>query len=285
MDRIETLRIDARAADGQVVAARLHRGAEPSRLVLVAGAYAVPRRFYDRFAGYLAEKGLAAVTVDYRHLGESRSGSLRGVEARATDWIRDLDAAVSAAREHHPDLPLSVAAHSFGGQVTPLLDCAGQVESMVTVGTMFAHPRHWSGVDRLRMELVFRVAIPGLSRALGYLPGWSGIGEDVPPHIARDWARWCRSRDYLLDHVDGARERYAAFDVPVHAWAVTDDTYAPLPGVQAFAGHLPRATVRTLSPDEIGLTRLGHFGPLRPAARTLWDWILDDLEPGRRQVA
>lgn len=50
----------------------------PRAAVLIAPAMAVPASFYSGFAGFLAEQGAAALTIDYRGIGRSRRGSLRG---------------------------------------------------------------------------------------------------------------------------------------------------------------------------------------------------------------
>jgi len=153
------------------------------------------------------------------------------------------------------------------------------------VGTQFAHPSHWQGADRWRMAWIFRAAIPALTSLTGTLPGWSGIGEDVPGGVAADWARWCRSRRYLLDHVDGAPQAFAAFRAPVDALAIDDDDYAPLTGVEVYASHLPGARVEAITPAELGLSTLGHFGPFRPDAHALWDRMIDALTEPARHVA
>ena len=297
-----TTSMGARAADGAVVSARLFAPEQPAgatHLVLLAGAFAVRQRYYARFARDLVERGLAVVTVDYRGVGESRhsmppgsgrrarSGKapMRQHPARATDWVLDLDAAVHAARHHIPDAPLVVVGHSFGGQVLPLMAHADEISRVVTVGTQFAHPSLWQGWERVRMETILRAAIPGLVATAGYLPGWSGIGEDVPGRVAADWARWCRSRRYLLDHVDGAEQAFSAFTAPVEAIAVTDDDYAPPAGVELYASFLPNSEVSRIAPEDLGLSTLGHFGPFRPDARVLWEQVAAALVDGAREVA
>lgn len=270
--------------DGQTVITRLFRGPAPRSLVLVAGAFAVRQRFYSRYAEDLASRGHAVLTVDYRGLGESRPARLRGCGASALDWLRDLEAAVATARRELPDLPLSVVAHSFGGQVLPLSAFADQITRTITIGTQFVRPEVWRGAARLRMAATFGLLIPVVSRVYGYLPGWTGIGEDTPGVAAREWARWCRSPRYLLDHVPGAEAAYAAFRSPVTAVAITDDDYAPLAGVRTYAAALPDATVEIVAPADVGLDELGHFGPFRPSARALWDRMADALEPAEASL-
>ena len=67
------------ATDGYPLAATLFlpRGAK-RHAVLINSATAVPRKFYRGFAGYLAKRGCAVLTYDYRGTGDSRPQSLTG---------------------------------------------------------------------------------------------------------------------------------------------------------------------------------------------------------------
>lgn len=274
----ETTTMGVRAEDGENVIAHLYANKAPRQLVVIAGAFAVKQSYYARFAHHLADLGLAVVSVDYRGIGRSRPADLRQMKAGAMDWVADLDAAVEGARVHYPDLPLTVVAHSFGGQVLPLTRFAGEVTTTVALGTQFAHPTMWTGRDRLRMELIFRALIPAFTSVYGYLPSWSGIGEDTPAAVSREWARWCRSPGYLLEHVPEAVEAYGAFTSPVEAWAIADDDYAPHEGVRRYAQALPHAEVVAVKADDFGLETLGHFGPFRPSAERLWTRVAQRLE-------
>jgi hypothetical protein len=67
------------AADGYLLGATLFlpRGAK-RHAVLINSATAAPRKIYRGFAGYLARRGYAALTYDYRGIGDSRQKSLVG---------------------------------------------------------------------------------------------------------------------------------------------------------------------------------------------------------------
>ncbi|MEO8136024.1 MAG: hypothetical protein ABI831_18865, partial [Betaproteobacteria bacterium] len=53
-------------------------GAQPKSLAVVACGGGIPARMYQAMARYLAGKGTIILTFDYRGIGESRNGSLRG---------------------------------------------------------------------------------------------------------------------------------------------------------------------------------------------------------------
>ena len=84
------------ATDGYPLAATLFlpRGAK-RHAVLINSATAVPRKLYRGFAGYLAKRGCAVLTYDYRGTGDSRQQALTGYDqpkslvgfkASMSDW-------------------------------------------------------------------------------------------------------------------------------------------------------------------------------------------------------
>jgi predicted alpha/beta hydrolase len=104
------------ATDGYPLAATLFlpRGAK-RHVVLINSATAVPRRLYRGFAGYLAKRGCAVLTYDYRGIGDSRQQaltgynrkkSLVGFKASMSDWAaQDIAATVAWMRERYKALP------------------------------------------------------------------------------------------------------------------------------------------------------------------------------------
>ena len=124
------------ATDGYPLAATLFlpRGAK-RHAVLINSATAVPRKLYRGFAGYLAQRGCAVLTYDYRGTGDSRPQartgykpkSLVGFKASMSDWAAlDITAAVSWMRERYKALPFAYVGHSFGGQAFGLLRGAAE---------------------------------------------------------------------------------------------------------------------------------------------------------------
>ena len=88
--------------------------------VLINSATAVPRKLYRGFAGYLARRGCAVLTYDYRGTGDSRQQaltgynqpkSLVGFKASMSDWAaQDIAAAVAWMRERYKACPLPMSA-------------------------------------------------------------------------------------------------------------------------------------------------------------------------------
>jgi len=137
----------------------------------------------------------------------------------------------------------------------------------------FGYIGHWPATGRARLGLVWNVLVPSFAATLGYVPRWSGIGEDLPGGVAREWARWCTSPGYLLDHVEGARERFARFTAPTLFYSFTDDDYAPRAAVEHYLATLSGAEQihRRFAPADLEMDAIGHFGFFRPNAEPkLW---------------
>ncbi len=276
------------AKDGYVVAATLFAPKGPARgVVLLASAIGVKRRFYARFATYLAEGGLATLTLDYRGIGDSRPASLRGFETTLHDWAElDLAAAATELHARFPDLPLLWVGHSVGGQLMGFVPEA-KVHAAMFVASQSGYFGHWNGLGFALMATLWHAAIPGIVPLAGYLPSRVlGLGEDLPAGVATEWARWGRDPDYLLLH---ARERHGGafltYEGPLRSLTIADDAYAPARAVRALVDCYPFAAreVVRVRPRDVGVTKIGHFGFFAPRfRRTLWSdaraWLSSKLD-------
>lgn len=270
------------ASDGYDLGARVY---EPTGSALftavVHGATATPQGYYRAFAEDWARHGARVITYDYRGIGASRPESLRGFEARISDWARlDATRVLAFARAAY-DGPLVMVGHSFGGQLIGLIDEAREVDAAVLIGAQLGYYGHWPLLQRVRLGLLWHIALPTLTSAFGYLPGRVGLGVDLPAGVADEWGRWCRSPGYLLDHEPGASGRFAAFDRPTLLYSFTDDEFAPAGAVDALVRQLSGAPLqhRRLDPAEVGADEIGHFGFFREhTGQRLWHEGLDFVE-------
>ncbi|MDJ0907865.1 MAG: alpha/beta fold hydrolase [Woeseiaceae bacterium] len=271
------------ARDGFKLSATLYRG-EPSNgnAVIISSATAVPRRFYRHFAAALAERGYSVITYDYRGIGDSRPATLRGFDARTSDWaLLDMAGVVDWVREHLQPKRLYKIGHSVGGQVAGLLDNSADVDGMVTLSAQSGYWLLQGGEQKLVAGLHVHVTLPILSHLFGYMP-WSKFSsaEDLPKGAALQWSRWCRDPKYLLGDTSLPLERYESFTAPVLAYSIDDDKWGTARSVDAMMSIYPNLERRHIDPDDHALESLGHFGYFRPHADRLWEdamhW-LDEL--------
>jgi predicted alpha/beta hydrolase len=289
------------ADDGRHLAATwTEPPAGPARAVaVVSSAAGVPRGYYRGFAEWMAGRGYAVLTYDYRGIAGSRRGrSRRDWQAeRATmrDWaVLDMSAALAAAQARRAahGLPLLLVGHSFGGNAIGFARGVEQADALLTVASQVGEPRLYPGVHRLAANVFFRAWVPALVPLFAHLPGWAlGPGaQPLPAGVARQWARWGRRHGWAFaDPAMHAHRATGALTVPVHLWGIDDDlTFAPTAAVDALAAQFRNAAVQRhqLAPADVGCRRLGHFGPFRrePGAR-LWQRLLAPIEaasPGLR---
>ena len=271
------------ANDGSVLSGTAWEPAVRRAAVVVAGATAVPARAYAALAEALGGSGLAVLTFDYRGVGGSASGRLRGDRTVMADWGRlDLDAALAWMLSRHPGQPLLLLGHSVGGQLLGLAPTAEALRGALLVGSQGGYWRNWSGVDRLRTWAGWHVVLPAASTVLGYTPMRAlGMGEDLPAGVGLQWARWGRHPDYLLSECTPAeRERYRRLGFPIRAYHFPDDPFAPRRAVEQLLGFYPGAPTElvTRTARELEATAVGHFGWLRPNFReSLWRELASSL--------
>ncbi|VIO72645.1 hypothetical protein CI1B_42910 [Bradyrhizobium ivorense] len=273
------------AVDGHPLGATLFlpRGAK-RRAVLINSATAVPRKVYRGFAGYLARRGAAVLTYDYRGTGDSRpkAKSLNGFKADMADWAAlDVTAAVRWMRERYRDLPFAYVGHSFGGQALGLLADNAEIPRALLVASQAAHWKLMASPERYRVvAFMTGVGLP-LTRLLGYLPGWAGLGMELPKGVFEQWTRWVLRERYLLDDPAlAARENFPKFRGKLRALVMTDDTWATRPAVELLCSAFTSVTPEIISirPADAGVKAIGHLGFFRNEHRdTLWrsaaEWI------------
>ena len=66
-----------------------------------------------------------------------------------------------------------------------------------------------------------------LARALGYVPGRLGIGEDLPRDVFLEWTDWVMKPRYFFDDTTlGALENFPRYRGALRAVCLTDDPWA-----------------------------------------------------------
>lgn len=244
----------------------------------------VPRRVYRAFASYLAERGFPVLTFDYCGIAASRSALSVRPKTSIEDWARlDLPAAIEAAAEEQPGLPLVHLAHSVGGQILGLAppEATDRYRDAVLVASQIGDWRIWPARWRLHIWFLWHVLIPATTALLGRFPAsWFGMGETLPREAARQWARWDRQHDYLFAfEPPGIPRRHSQLRLPLLAVSFEDDLYAPPRAVEGLLTHysgcaIERRVIRRDAPQP----RPGHFTFFRrELGEPYWSEIADFL--------
>lgn len=271
-----------RCHDGYPLAARIHLPDQAIGAVVLAPALGVPGRFYAPYAAYLASRGFAVLSFDYRGSGESVDGSLRGRDMRMADWgCRDIEAALDWARRELRPGKRFLVGHSAGAQLPGLAPASEQLDGIVMVAGSAPHLRHYPPRAWPMLMLTWYLLGPLLSWRRDDFPArQTGLGSTrVPAGVVAEWSRWARSRDYLFDARHGIdTTRYRRLALPVLSYCFADDGYATPAAVDALLAHYAAARIERRVVPKPARGVIGHFGFFRKEHEgTLWresaDWL------------
>lgn len=283
LSNVQTHPLSFRAADGTPLAGTLFMPTHPARPpVLIAGALAVPQRFYAPFAQWLAAQGHGVLSFDVRGIGASRRPehrrSLRGLNADLITWAQqDFTAAVETLARQTASPSVLVLGHSLGahhaGMTLP--GTQARIALLLSVAAGASGWRSWAAPSRRRAPLMLHVAGPLLTPLLGYFPGRRlGMVGDLPGPVMRQWSRWCRHPGFAAG-ADPALVLGAlhAARFPITAVSFSDDEAMTEDCTQRLLASMPHApsVLRRVRPQDLGLSSIGHLGAFRASAQaTLW---------------
>lgn len=283
------------ARDGYPLAARLWsvpaNGVIRSTALVNSGA-GIASRFYDRFAAYLAENGVATLVYDYRGIGRSRPNSLRGFQASVEEWgSKDCAAVLEWLSCQFPDAGRIVIGHSIGGFVTGFATNGMLIDRMLLVGAHTGYWRDYAQKARIPMFLLWHAFMPLVARIFGYFPGHRlRLLEDLPLGVALEWAAR-RKPDFWwhLKRPDGTPDdslirtllaRFESVRANTIALRFADDPFATEEATERILGLYKKATVRRMvlqCADGDG-REIGHFGFFSSRFRaTLWPRVCSEL--------
>lgn len=268
------------AADGTPLAARFYTAAGRARgAVLIVSAMGVPQTFYASFARWLASEGFHVATFDYRGMGRSRRGTLRGLEADILTWAeQDTAAVLRALVARARGLPITWIGHSLGGQIVPFVREHESLAKVITIATGSGYWRQNAAPLRRKVWLFWFVAVPLATPLFGYFPGKRlGMVGDLPRGVIRQWKKWCMHPEYAACEGPDARARYARVTAPITAISFTDDEMMSAENTEAIHALYTGAprTMRRIAPADVGLSRIGHFGFFRADMQApLWQRIV-----------
>jgi predicted alpha/beta hydrolase len=276
--------VEFSARDGRVLSGLLLESAAAHAVLVVNAATGFGREFYLKFAAYAAQRGYHTLVYDYRAMGRSAQAPLRTERALMSDWgMHDMPAALAWLIGRYPALPSCTLGHSVGGQLIGCMDNANQARAHVMVA---ASTGYWG-----REAIYFRfVALalwllygPLMLALAGYVPqGGLWSGRALPPHVFRQWRKWCLSAAPFPD-LDARLGRGHFHEVrgPLLSLNFTDDPIATPAAVTALLGSYRAARIeqRWLRPADAGVRYLGHHGFFAERHRqSIWPLALDWLD-------
>ncbi|MGK0288954.1 MAG: putative alpha/beta hydrolase [bacterium] len=247
------------------------------KVVIIASATGVKRKYYDSYARFLSSSGFDVVTFDYRGIGDSLRGHAKDCLSRMTEWgEKDLEGIIRWVKEHYPEKKLYGILHSVGGQILGLAESSDQFDAVIMVASQHGYWKNWKGIRRKSWAFMMsHIALPAVTHTFSYFPAeMLGFGENLPPNIAQEWSKWCRSPDYLYDHCSiKTLDRYKNLKFPARVYSFSDDHFAPKKAVGKLLELYDKIEEdwTHIRPKELGTKSIGHFGFFREKFRDgLW---------------
>ena len=259
------------AADGTRLASRVYEPDSPDRgSVVIGGAMGVRQDYYAPFAQWLAGQGWRVTTFDYRGIGRFRAQ--RQGPARLQGRPVRLDARLRSGHR-------SRARRAAGAPAVPAGPQPGR-----TVARPLEQPaqgqRH--AQRRGRQRLLARERAAAQAHRFLFLVRARAAGDRAVRLLSRPQAAQGRRlagrrRDAVAQVVPESRDTAWAPKArqcgsatptsrfPVHALSITDDELMTLVGTHSLINlyeNSPREVER-IAPADLGVRRLGHFGPFR----------------------
>jgi predicted alpha/beta hydrolase len=276
------------ATDGLPLAATIYLPKhKPVAWCSLASANGVRRRFYRRFATFLAEQGIATVTFDYRGIGDSPATWAGNTHLPATPeptmrmyGERDLEGVLQWIAQQHPKRIVHIG-HSGGGQFLGLAPSSKTVEAVVVVASQSGYWKLWPQY-RAKMWWLWHVLLPTSTAWKGHFPApMLGMGEPLPKTVALEWARWCRHPDFIVDATGNPlREHFQSFTGRLRAISITDDDrFAPRRATEALLGFYSNADTEIVdvAPADWSVDAIGHFGYFKEIGEHHWPNVVHFL--------
>ncbi len=287
MPNFKTKEIAFESRDGFVLHGEWHPSATPDgstdRVVIVSPGMGIPSRFYRPFARHCASRGMDVLLFDFRGIGWSAVEDLRSLQATAStcgecDLSSAIDFAVSLSGSKKKVIGIG---HSFGGSIFGLTDNIDKIDKQVHICSQSGYYGYYDWKTKLYMLLNIYLAMPILTRWLGYYPAhWLSGSEALPAGFVSEWSDWCLRKEYFMDERFEVRHRgsHARYRGPLLSLSFSDDAFATQTSVDAMAAFYVNSQLQRmhLSPADYNAEALGHFGVFkRSNGRLIWELITD----------
>src|SRR5260370_38445955 len=167
-------------------------------------------------------------------------------------------------------MPLNYVGHSFGGQARGPLPNNTEVSGALLIAATAGYWKLMASPERYRVYAMLNFIGLPLTRLLGYAPGWSGLGEDLPKGVFLQWASWVMSKRYLFDDSKlKALENFPRYSGELRALCFSDDPWATRPAVELLCSGFTstKPAILTVTPADVVPSKIGHFRFFPPPHR------------------
>lgn len=273
--------IKLQSANNTIVAIKYEPISSNGITLLMSSATGAKQTYFRHFANYLCERGFRVLTYDYSGAGLSAPKNLRGYKTGMQQWgEHDLTTMIDHISESYDHKKFFVLGQSIGGQIHGLSPSIHHANGLINVAASTGYWKAYPFPMRWLIWFNWYIALPLMTHLFGYFPGRRiRIVDDLPKGVALDWCKWGKSPNYHLDHIEDPREKFDRIQVPMLSYSFSDDTTAPKHTVEWINSIYRNCqlTHKHVSPSDIGLKSIGHFGFFRPKCKALWDDLIEEV--------
>ena len=273
-------------ADGYHLSARFYPAptSDSSQYpVLLCPATGITKTFYHAFATWLNQQGYAVLSFDFRGIGESLHGALKQSEASIQDWgMLDIPAAIDTLLAQTQQQLVIVLGHSAGGQLLGIVPNYAKVAKVIAVSGSTGHVKNLKGRTKLLAPVMFKILFPLGDLIKGYGPAkMLGMGENLPKHVARQWAEFCSQPGYVNNAIGKSIFQDYHHDIrcPVTVLWSSDDEIATEANVKDLLRLYPNAPteMHELRPQHFGHQQIGHMLMFKKSHQNIWSRLEQEL--------
>ena len=268
-------------SEQQSVKCSLYSGIGSSKIVIIASAAGVLQSFYQKLAQFFLYNGISVITFDYSGVGESLHGSIKKENSSLTDWgNRDLEAVIKYTIETYHRHKIILLGHSIGGQLIGLAPSSYMTDKIILVASQSGYWKFWKGVSKIRMWANWHLLVPILTKGFGYLPSKKiSRMESLPKNVAEEWAKWCRSSNYLFASFSYNKLYFDRIKCKLTSISIDDDFFAPKKSVEWLTAKFENASIKSLHfiPKYFKALEIGHFSLFTEKFKdSIWNILLEE---------
>ena len=271
--------------DGHPLAAHFypHQGEKKPLPVLIAPATGIVQGFYRHFAEHLSTLGYDVMSFDFRGIGASLQGKVQHSQASILDWGQyDLPAAVDTLLQQTQAQQVILVGHSAGGQLLGVMPNVQHVAKLITIAGSSGYLGGLKGQTKLLAPLMFYAIFPLGHKLKGFSPTHMiGMGENLPPQVGRDWAKFCSKPGYIINaKADFQADYHTQVSCPITAIWASDDEIATQANVKDLLRLYPNAktAMLELQPKRYQHKSIGHMLMFKESHANLWPVLAQALE-------
>lgn len=265
----------------QPVKCSLYSGLLSSKIVIIVSAAGVLQSFYRNLAQFLQTNGISVITFDYTGVGKSLYGNIKKENCSLANWgNRDLEAVIIHTIKTFPHHKLILLGHSIGGQLIGLAPSSYMADKIILIAAQSGYWKFWKGVSKIRMWANWHLLVPILTKVFRYLPSekFSRM-ESLPKNVAEEWAKWCRSSDYLFASFSHNNLYFDKIKCKLTSITIDDDFFAPKKSVEWLTAKFENASIKSLHfiPENFKTLKIGHFSLFTEKFKdSIWSILLEE---------